>query len=55
MTDHELAAYLKQHDALHNYKTEGNNTCWYTPQGEIVASVAYDNTASIKLSVMTFK
>lgn len=55
MTDHQIAAYLKKHDALHNWKHDGNNTAWYNDNGEIVASVEYDNSRSVKLSILTFK
>jgi hypothetical protein len=55
MTDHELAAYLRKYNALHDWKHEGNNCAWYDAKGDIVASVQYDSAKCIKLSVLTFK
>ena len=54
-TDYGLAAYLREHGAINTWKHDGNNTAWYAPNGDIVASVQYDNTRSIKISVLTFK
>lgn len=55
MTDHQIAAYLKKYGALENYTHEGCNTVWRDANGDIVASIQYDNAKSVKLSILTFK
>lgn len=55
MTDYQFAKYLRKHGAINNYKHDGNNCVWYDDTGDIVASVQYDNSKNVKLSILTFK
>ena len=43
MTDHQLAKFLRDNDAIDNYKWCGDSVAWRDSNGDTVAMCIYDN------------